>query len=137
MPLPLKSKPLLLLAIGSLAIASCGPALTTPSSNDITGTWVSPGPAAGMTSMSLTLTQAADGSLTGTYSAIGTDPLQFCPATPPCAITSTVSGVNTVLQVFFYMKDAGTFTGQVTGPGTMKGAMARINTTEAVEFTRP
>jgi hypothetical protein len=136
MPLPLKSK--LLLAIASLAVASsCGPALTTPSSSDITGTWVSPGPAAGMTNMSITLTQAADGSLTGTYSAIGTDPLQFCPATPPCAITSTVSGVNTVLQVFFYMKDAGTFTGQVTGPGTMKGAMARINTTEAVEFTRP
>jgi hypothetical protein len=137
MHLPLKSKQLLLLAIGSLAISDCGPALTTPSSNDITGTWVSPGPAAGMTSMSITLTQSADGSLTGTYSAIGTDPLQFCPATPPCAITSTVSGVNTVLQVFFYMKDAGTFTGQVTGPGTMKGAMARINATEAVEFTRP
>ena len=135
MPLPFKPK--LLLAIGSLAIASCGPALTTPSSTDISGTWVSPGPAAGMTNMSITLTQAADGSLTGTYTAIGTDPLQFCPATPPCAITGTVSGVNTVLQVFFYMKDAGTFTGQVTGPGTMKGAMARLTTTEAVEFTRP
>jgi hypothetical protein len=118
-------------------MASCGPPLTTPSSTDISGTWVSPGPAAGMTNMSITLTQAADGSLTGTYTAIGTAPLQFCPATPPCAITSTVSGINTVLQVFFYMKDAGTFTGQVTGPGVMKGAMQRISATDAVTFTRP
>jgi hypothetical protein len=34
------------------------------------------------------------------------------------------------------MKDAGTFTGQVIGPGIMKGAMSRINTTEAVQFTQ-
>jgi hypothetical protein len=125
------------MAFASLAMASCGPPLTTPSSTDISGTWVSPGPAAGMTNMSITLTQAADGSLTGTYTAIGTAPLQFCPPTPPCAITSTVSGINTVLQVFFYMKDAGTFTGQVTGPGVMKGAMQRISATDAVTFTRP
>jgi hypothetical protein len=89
-----------------------------------------------MTNMSVTLTQAPDGSLTGTYTAIGTDPLQFCPATPPCAISSTVSGINTVLQVFFYMKDAGTFTGQVIAPGIIKGAMSRINATDAVQFTR-
>ena len=130
-------KRLLLLATSALAIASCGPPLTTPSSNNISGTWVSPGPAAGMTNMSVTLTQAADGSLTGTYTATGTSPLQLCPATPPCTISSTVSGINTVLQVFFYMKDAGTFTGQVTAPGTMKGAMSRISAVDPVQFTRP
>ncbi len=120
----------------ALLIASCGPSLTTPSSENLTGTWRSPGPAAGMSNISITLTQAADGALTGTYTAIGTDPYQFCPATAPCAISSTVSGTNNVLQVFFYMKDAGTFTGQVTEPGTLKGAMQRIGTTETVVFTR-
>ena len=125
------------MAVSALALASCGPALTTPSSNNISGTWVSPGPAAGMTNMSITLTQAADGSLTGTYTAIGTAPLQFCPATPPCNISGTVTGVNTVLQVFFYMTDAGTFTGQVIDPKTLKGAMQRISATDAVQFTRP
>jgi len=89
-----------------------------------------------MTNMSVTLAQATDGSLTGTYTAVGTSSLQFCPATPPCAISGVVSGSNTVFQVFFYMKDAGTFTGQVTGPGTMKGAMSRMSTTEPVQFTR-
>ena len=89
-----------------------------------------------MTNMSVTLTQAADGSLTGTYTAIGTPSLQFCPATGPCTISSTVSGLNSVLQVFFYMKDAGTFTGQVTAPGKISGAMSRMSATEAVQFTR-
>ena len=126
----------LLFAVLEVALASCGPSLTTPSSTDITGTWTSPGPAAGMTNISITFTQAADGSLTGTYSAIGTDPLQFCPATGPCAITSTVSGLNSVLQVFFYMADAGTFTGQVTSPGVFTGAMSRMSATDPVQFTR-
>ena len=130
-------KRLLLLAISALALASCGPPLTTPSSTNISGTWVSPGPAAGMTNMSVTLTQAADGSLTGTYTAIGTASLQSCPVSPPCAIAGTVSGVNTVLQVFIIMKDAGTFTGQVIATGTLKGAMQQINTVEPVQFTRP
>jgi hypothetical protein len=125
-----------MLALGAVTLGSCGPSLTTPSSTDISGTWVSPGPAAGMTNMSITLSQGADGSLTGTYTAIGTDGLQFCPGSGPCAITSTVSGLNTVLQVTFYMLDAGTFTGQVIAPGTIKGAMSRISANEAVQFTR-
>jgi hypothetical protein len=136
MPLSIQSKKLLLLAVSALALASCGPPLTTPSSTNISGTWLSPGPAAGMTNMSVTLTQAADGSLTGTYTANGTAPLQFC-GPPPCAISSAVTGVNTVLQVFFYMQDAGTFTGQVIAPGVMKGAMQRISATDSVTFTRP
>jgi hypothetical protein len=126
----------IVLAACAMAIGSCGPALTDPGSTNISGTWVSPGPAAGMTNLSVTLAQAADGSLTGTYTAIGTNGLQFCPATPPCAITSTVEGTNNVLQIFFYMKDAGTFTGQVITPGTIKGAMSRISATEPIVFTR-
>ena len=126
----------LLFAVLALSVGSCGPSLTTPSSTDISGTWVSPGPAAGMTNMSITLTQGADGSLTGTYTAIGSPSLQSCPAPGPCTLSSTVSGLNSVLQVFFYMKDAGTFTGQVTAPGTISGAMSRMSATEAVQFTR-
>jgi hypothetical protein len=125
-----------MLALGVIALSSCGPALTTPSSTNISGTWVSAGPAAGMTNITVNLAQASDGSLTGTYTAIGTDPLQFCPATPPCAISDIITGTNTVLQVFFYMKDAGTFTGQILSDGTVKGAMTRISASDAVQFTR-
>ena len=123
--------------LASLLLGSCGPEPTTPSSTDISGTWVAPGPAAGMTSISVTLVQAGGGSLSGTYTAIGTTPLQTCPPTPPCAISGTVSGVNTVLQVLLTMTSAGTFTGQLISSGAMKGAMSRNGTVDPVQFTRP
>lgn len=128
---------LLLIALGTFALGSCGPSLTTPSGTNISGAWFSPGPAAGMTNISISLTQSSTGALTGTYTAIGTPNLQFCPATGPCAISGTIDGSNTVLQIFFYMKDAGTFTGQAIGAATLRGAMSRISATSAVEFTRP
>jgi hypothetical protein len=90
-----------------------------------------------MTDIAITLTQATDGSLTGTYTAIGTNGLQFCPPAPPCRISGTIAGTNNVLQIFFYMKDAGTFTGQISAPGTMGGAMSRVGSIEPVTFTRP
>ena len=128
---------LLLLSLGALALGSCGPALTTPSDIDVSGAWVSPGPAAGMTNIAVNLAQASDGSLTGTYTAIGTAGLQFCPASGPCTISGTISGSNTVLQVFFVMSDAGDFTGQAIGTTTLRGSMIRITASSAVQFTRP
>jgi hypothetical protein len=136
MKLPFQSSTLLLLVIAAFTLGSCGPELTTPASTDVSGTWVSPGPAAGMTSISVTLTQTSDGRLTGTYAVIGTPGLQFCPATGPCAISGTVQGTNTVLEVFFYLTDSGTFTGQLLSDGTLKGAMARTSATDPVQFTR-
>ena len=129
--------PLLLVGVGVLAVTSCGPALTDPSSTDVSGIWVSPGPAAGMTNMSVNIVQASDGSITGTYTAIGTPGLQFCPATGTCAISGTVAGSNSVLQVFFSMSDAGSFTGQLIGGTELRGAMTRTSSTGAVQFTHP
>jgi hypothetical protein len=124
------------LVLTGVSLYSCGPALTTPSSADISGTWVASGPVAGMTNISVALSQAPSGSLTGTYTAIGSAPLHTCPLLPPCALSGAVSGVNTVVQVFFSMADAGTFTGQVIAPGTMKGAISHSKV-EPIQFTRP
>jgi len=134
---PKLSQTVFKICLASFALASCGPSLTTPSSTDVSGVWVSPGPAAGMTNMSVNLAQAADGSITGTYTAIGTPGLQFCPATGTCAISGTIAGSNSVLQVFFSMSDAGNFTGQAVGSATLRGAMSRIGSTGAVQFTHP
>jgi hypothetical protein len=125
------------ICFAAVAVASCGPELTTPASTDISGVWVSPGPAAGMTNMSVTLAQAPDGSITGTYTVIGTPGLQFCPGTGTCAISGTVTGSNSVLQVFFSLSDAGDFTGQLIGGNELRGAMSRTGSTGAVQFTRP
>jgi hypothetical protein len=125
------------LVLTGLALSACGPALTDPSSTNISGTWVAPGPAAGLTNMSVTVSQAADGTLSGTYRAIGTPSLQTCPPSPPCTISGKVSGANNAVQVLIYLNSAGNFTGQVTAPGTIKGAMQWGSTVQPVAFTGP
>ena len=131
----IRSRRLLLTAL-LVGSASCGPELTSPGSTDLTGPWQSPGPAAGLTAITMVLTQSADGSLSGTYHATGSPGTQFCPATGPCLISGTLSGSNTVLQVFFELKDAGQFSGQVIDAGTLKGTMVRIGAVGPIVFTR-
>jgi hypothetical protein len=131
----IRSRGLLLTAL-LVGTASCGPELTSSGSSDVTGTWSSPGPAAGLTAISIVLTQSADGSLSGTYHATGSPGTQFCPATGPCLISGTISGSNTVLQVFFELTDAGQFSGQVMDTGTLKGTMVRIGAAGPIVFTR-
>jgi hypothetical protein len=121
---------------GAIATVSCGPELTAPASTDVSGTWFAAGPAAGLTNVTMTLIQNSDGTISGTYTATGTPNLQFCPATGPCAISGTISGVNSVFQVFFELRDAGQFTGQLIDGSTLKGAMNRIDSTEPIQFAK-
>ena len=118
-----------------LAVSSCGPELTTPGDTDVSGTWFAAGPAAGMTNITMVLRQTSDGHVTGTFTATGTPGQQVCPTTEPCTLSSTINGANTVLQVNLELKDAGTFTGQVTTSTTLSGTMTRSERT-LVEFDR-
>ena len=130
--------PIAALAIAALGVVtlSCGPELTDAAATNVSGTWFSPGPAAGLTGVTVTLVQASDGTISGTYTARGTQGLQFCPSTGPCAIAGTLSGLNSVFQVFFELKDAGQFTGQLIDAGTLKGAMTRINSSGPIQFVK-
>ena len=115
---------------GATATLSCGPELNSPASTDVSGTWFSAGPAAGLTNVTVILAQTSNGAITGTYTATGTPNLQFCPASGPCAISGVIiNGTNTVFQVFFELQDAGQFTGQLVGGNILKGAMSRTTAT--------
>jgi hypothetical protein len=132
----LVSRAATLVTLTSLLGASfCGPELTTPGESDVSGTWFSAGPAAGMTDITMILQQTSDGHVTGTFSAMGTPDQQVCPTTGPCALSSTINGANTVLQVNLELKDAGTFTGQVVTPTALRGTMTRVGSV-LVEFDR-
>jgi hypothetical protein len=125
------------LLIACIGLSGCGPELTTPGKIDISGTWFAPGPAAGLTSVYITVTQGSDGTISGVFTADVTPNLQLCPPTGKCTIGGTARGSNTVLQVFFELQNAGVFTGQVIDRHTMKGAMARGSEVQPIEFTRP
>jgi len=121
--------------LATLGASFCGPELTTPGDTDVTGTWFAAGPAAGMTSITMTLSQTSDGHVTGTFTAMGTPGKQVCPTTGPCALASTINGANTVLQVNLELKNAGTFTGQVITATQLRGTMTRSENSQ-VEFDR-
>jgi hypothetical protein len=106
-----------------LSASFCGPELTTPGSVDISGTWFGAGPAAGLSNITMVLTQTSDGHVSGTFTATGTSGPQVCPATGPCTLSSTIFGENTVLQVNLLLKDAASFTGQVITPTHLRGTM--------------
>jgi hypothetical protein len=132
------SRVYLIVLLGAcIASFGCGPELTTPGNADISGTWFATGPAAGLTSIYVTITQGSDGSISGVYTADGTPNLQFCPATPKCTIGGTAIGTNTVLQVFFELQNGGLFNGQVIDPHKMSGSMSRAGLVQPVEFSRP
>jgi hypothetical protein len=122
------------IALVLAAAISCGPELTAPGDTNVSGSWFADGPSAGLTNVTITLTQTEDGTIMGTYSGTGTPGPQFCPPTPPCSISGTIAGSNTVLQVFFELEHAGKFTGQVTEGSTLRGAMQRIDRLDPIEF---
>jgi len=122
---------------GALATVGCGPELNSPASTDVSGTWFAPGPVAGLTNITVVLTQTPDGAIMGTYTATGTPNLQFCPFTGPCVISDIIiNGTNTALQVFFELKDAGEFTGQLIDGNILKGSMSRIGAVGHVQFAK-
>jgi len=129
------------LGIAAIALASvtvsCGPPLTDPASSNVSGTWFAAGPAAGLTNITVNLTQGSDGIISGTYSATGDAALQLCPVPGPCALSGPISGANTVFQVFFKLEGAGEFSGQLIDANQLKGAMNRIDVTQPIEFAKP
>jgi hypothetical protein len=130
------------LAIAAVAIAiatvSCGPELNSPASTDVSGTWFAAGPAAGFTNITVTLIQNPDGAISGTYSATSDPAFQLCSSsTNPCNISNTITGANTVFQVFLELNGAAQFTGQFLQGDKLKGAMSRFGLlTQPVEFTK-
>jgi hypothetical protein len=62
----------------------------------------------------------------------------LCSSTnPSCNISSTITGANTVFQVFLDLNGAAQFTGQLLQGDQLKGAMSRFGLlTQPVEFTK-
>jgi hypothetical protein len=120
----------------ALFAVACGPEINTPASTNVSGTWFALGPAAGLTNVSIQLEQKSDGTISGTYKATGKKPTQFCPPKPPCSISDTITGTNTVLEVYFELQHAGQFAGQLIGADRLTGSMARLGFVEPIEFSR-
>lgn len=115
-----------LLAIA--VVASCGPPLTQPSSQDISGRWATTDTIGPLSDVEMSITQLPDGTVSGQWSAT------IFPADAPCPPglganpTGPVNGTNTVLEVRLSLLGAGDFYGQAIDSQTLKGSFVSCST---------
>src|SRR5436305_1591242 len=80
-------------------VASCGPALTDPSPESITGHWTAAESVGPIQNLVMDLTQAGDGSVSGTWSGKVTAKNVICPPELGTAPSGPVSGNHTVIGI--------------------------------------
>jgi hypothetical protein len=120
----------------AVCAAGCGPELTDAGTVNLTGHWVAQTPVGVLTEIQLDLTQAADGSLEGTWSGKSSRPNAPCPPDLGETPTNTASGRNTALEVDFELLGAGHFDGQITTLTTLTGSVLSCGTLYPVVFVR-
>jgi hypothetical protein len=81
------------------------------------------------------LTQAANGTLSGQWSAQVSPPNPACPPGLGSNPTGSVSGSNTVLEVRLSLLGAGDFDGQLIDSHTLSGAFVSCESGYAVTFS--
>lgn len=114
------------LCSASLLIAlvqSCGPPLTQPSSQDISGRWTTSDPIGPLSNVQVSITQRPDGTLSGQWSANFFPLGAACPPGLGSSPTGPLNGTNTVLEVRFSLLGAGDFQGQAIDSKTLKGSL--------------
>jgi hypothetical protein len=116
-------------------VVSCGPSLTKPSSQSVSGRWAATDPVGPLSVVELTISQQPDGVVSGQWSA------NVFPPDPPCPPglgpnpTGSVAGTNTVLEVRLSLLGAGDFDGQVTDSNTLEGSFTSCEKIYAIVFS--
>jgi hypothetical protein len=116
--------------LGRLALVllatGCGPALTEPSSHNISGRWSTSDPIGPLTLLQMDLAESPDGTVQGNWSGsvpppkAGTCPF---PASAGANPTGPVSGTNTVLALNLSILGTGDFQGQALDDKTLRGSV--------------
>jgi hypothetical protein len=109
-------------------IANCGPPLTQPSSQDISGRWVTTDVIGPLSDVEMNITQRPDGTVSGQWSAKVLPTNAPCPPGLGANPTGPVNGTNTVLEVRLSLLGAGDFDGQAIAGQTLKGSFVSCST---------
>jgi hypothetical protein len=116
-------------------LVACGPPLTQPSSQNITGHWASTQRFFALSDVRLDITQASDGTLGGTWSSNVSPPHPNCPPDVSDVASGPVQGTNTVLGATFGLVGAGDFQGQADD-GALRGSFVTCGFIFPITFTR-
>lgn len=116
-------------------LASCGPPLTDPSSQNLSGRWVTTDGIGPLYNVAMIITQRTDGTISGTWTANVSPPHPFCPPGLGNPTDGTLTGANTVLEVRLALLGAGDFAGQAIDSKTIKGSFVSCDIVYAVRFS--
>ena len=118
---------------------SCGPALTEPSSHNISGRWSTSDAIGPLTLLQMDLAQNPDGTVQGEWS--GSVPPAKAGQCPFAAgadlsdLSGPVTGTNTVLALNLSILGTGEFQGQALDDGTLRGSVFSCGIFYPVTFT--
>jgi hypothetical protein len=125
-------RPLVLVVV----IAVCGPPLTQPSSQNLTGRWTSADHIGPVFNLEMIIRQNSDGTIVGTWSS------HVAPVNPACppglgdtVAAGIVSGTNTVLEVRLAVLGAGDFQGQAIDSSTIRGGFQSCGNDYVVKWS--
>jgi hypothetical protein len=117
-------------------VGSCGPELTQPSSQNISGQWTTNDQVGPLSQIQVNIIQRPDGTIEGFWSGKASPPGAPCPPGLGSAPTGTLSGANTVLQVQLSLMGAGDFDGQAVDDQTLDGSFEMCDRSYPVRFSR-
>jgi hypothetical protein len=118
-----------------VALVACGPALSEPSSQTVSGLWASTDRIFALSNIQLDITQTSDGTITGTWSSKVSPPHPNCPPDINDVATGPVRGSYTVLGVQFGLIGAGDFQGQSDNT-TLSGSIVSCGAILPITFSR-
>jgi hypothetical protein len=116
-------------------LEACGPSLTQPSSEDISGRWATTEPIGILSDVQISITQLRDGTVSGEWSATTLSPNPSCPPDLGPSPIGSVSGTNTVLGVYLSLLGAGDFEGQIVDSETLEGSFVSCSSVYAVVWS--
>ena len=117
------------------ALWACGPALTDPSPNPVSGRWTTTDHIGPVYNVQIDLTQQANGSVKGTWTADVSPPNPPCPPGLSAHTNGTVTGSATVLEVRLSFDGIGDFSGQSLDDGTLHGSVYSCGVFYPVTFS--
>ena len=119
-----------------VVFAACGPPLTQPSSQDLTGRWTSADHIGPVFNLDMDISQNSDGTVVGTWSSNVSPANPTCPPELADSASGTVSGTHTVLEVRLSVLGVGDFQGQAINSGTtLRGSFESCGNTYVVTWS--
>jgi hypothetical protein len=120
----------------ALLLVTCAPEPTTPSSADLGGVWTANAHLFALSQFKMSLTQEADGIVSGGWSAKGDGGGGGCLPGIPCDAFGNLIGRNMVSGVGLELLGAGKFEGTLVEPSKLRGVFVVGFGYDTITFVR-